>query len=603
MTCYAKMAGSSEPSTYTVTQVTTTQITVFMMAFENVLYPDELLTSPTASFVAATDVGKDFCVAAIPQSCGTIGAVISGTTLVGWGIWNTSTSVADTATITSFTGTSPPLTFSAANTFTAHQVVTYYGFSGVNSQLNGQIAQIPNATGTSFSSGSLITGSGYNGSCGGTCGYATFGFEYRYGTDNTAALQNALNGIPNGGTILLPAGGMMVLGTSQTATRIKLPNNVPVNIRGQGSGSANWEVYYQIPPLQTSLINNPVAMGSEIVVANTALTSGEAFLLSPLPTVNGAQCVLSYHLEDFTLWGGAGVNSDGGNNAGTPLVGFEASPFCRLLIENIEVGNFSGDNLFLNTGPSSFSDMLTMTGSYSLLSGGDGLRLGTAQNMTLINNTFDTNTNYGIQITPIAGQTYFAIWAFEMVGNTISRNGLAEMQLDTGQTLYNSSACDIMNNYWEHDTSNVIPMFNNVGQMPCRFGPQTVVYAPGSGVYSSQIPTPDSPYCPTISSGFGTSPSITCTNGTNAFSINVGTGTIGTTGILAMPNGYVLGDPGGNGWWASCVDVTTPGTANGGFNTKMTASSQTSVTIGGFSNTGAAAWLAGDKLVCSARSF
>ncbi len=136
MTCYAKMAGSSEPSTYTVTQTTTTQITAFMMAFANVLYPDELLTSPSATF-GSGDVGKDICVATIPQSCGTIGAVVSGTSLVGWGVWNTSTTVSSTSTITSFTGTSGTLQFIGTNSFVAHQTVTLYGFTGVNAGLNG----------------------------------------------------------------------------------------------------------------------------------------------------------------------------------------------------------------------------------------------------------------------------------------------------------------------------------------------------------------------------------------------------------------------------------------------------------------------------------
>lgn len=40
---------------------------------------------------------------------------------------------------------------------------------------------------------------------------------------------------------------------------------------------------------------------------------------------------------------------------------------------------------------------------------------------------------------------------------------------------------------------------------------------------------------PTISSGFGTSPSITAANGTAAFTINVGTGGTASSGVLAMP--------------------------------------------------------------------
>jgi hypothetical protein len=113
-----------------------------------------------------------------------------------------------------------------------------------------------------------------------------------------------------------------------------------------------------------------------------------------------------------------------------------------------------------------------------------------------------------------------------------------------------------------------------------------------------------SPLAPTISSGFGgTSPCIggtssgsTCTgsaNGTAAFVINVGSGTMTSTGVLTMPAAA-------NGWNCYATDISNPG-AN---NTKESATAATTVTLTNYNNSGVAtAWSARDILAvsCSAR--
>lgn len=99
--------------------------------------------------------------------------------------------------------------------------------------------------------------------------------------------------------------------------------------------------------------------------------------------------------------------------------------------------------------------------------------------------------------------------------------------------------------------------------------------------------------CPTVSSGFGTSPTITCTNGTPAFSINVGTGGTATSGVFTMPAATT-------GWVIHCDDITTPATNV----TKQTASGTTSATVTNYSwSSTAAAWAASDVLYCQARAF
>lgn len=100
---------------------------------------------------------------------------------------------------------------------------------------------------------------------------------------------------------------------------------------------------------------------------------------------------------------------------------------------------------------------------------------------------------------------------------------------------------------------------------------------------------------PTISSGFGTSPSIVANNGTCAFQVNVGTGGSATSGVIGLPAAS-------NGWNLQCTDITTNSTTV--FLTKQTASTTTTATVGNFSDVAvASAWTASDKLNCSAFAF
>lgn len=101
---------------------------------------------------------------------------------------------------------------------------------------------------------------------------------------------------------------------------------------------------------------------------------------------------------------------------------------------------------------------------------------------------------------------------------------------------------------------------------------------------------------PTVSSGFGTSPSITSGTGTFAFSVNVGTGGTANSGVIA------LGATAANGWSCKCDDVTTKSSTV--FLTKQTATSTTTCTVGNYNTSGvAAAWAASDILVCQANAY
>lgn len=101
---------------------------------------------------------------------------------------------------------------------------------------------------------------------------------------------------------------------------------------------------------------------------------------------------------------------------------------------------------------------------------------------------------------------------------------------------------------------------------------------------------------PTISSGFGTSPSVPNNNGTHAFTVNVGTGGTATSGVIGLPTAA-------HGWICVAQDITTQSSTV--FITKQIAPAAASAcTIGNFNNLGAAAaWVASDVLTVTATAY
>jgi hypothetical protein len=96
---------------------------------------------------------------------------------------------------------------------------------------------------------------------------------------------------------------------------------------------------------------------------------------------------------------------------------------------------------------------------------------------------------------------------------------------------------------------------------------------------------------PTISSGFGVSPSIETNNGSAAFTLNVGTGGTATSGVIGLPTAA-------SGWNCFCTDITTNSATV--FSCKQTASSTTTATLGNFNTAAAAAaWTDSDVLSVS----
>lgn len=103
-----------------------------------------------------------------------------------------------------------------------------------------------------------------------------------------------------------------------------------------------------------------------------------------------------------------------------------------------------------------------------------------------------------------------------------------------------------------------------------------------------------SPTAPTIASGFGTTPSIPNANGTAAFTVNVGTGGVASSGVLTFPTAAT-------GWVVDCTNITNAATSV----TAQTAGTTTSVTLANYSRTTGllTAWVASDVLRCKAMAY
>lgn len=102
---------------------------------------------------------------------------------------------------------------------------------------------------------------------------------------------------------------------------------------------------------------------------------------------------------------------------------------------------------------------------------------------------------------------------------------------------------------------------------------------------------------PTVSSGFGTSPTISANNGTAAFRVNVGTGGSATAGIVGLPTATT-------GWNCYANDITAAA-AHVAYNTVQTASSTTTATLENQtkSSGAAVAWAASDILAVSCFAY
>lgn len=103
---------------------------------------------------------------------------------------------------------------------------------------------------------------------------------------------------------------------------------------------------------------------------------------------------------------------------------------------------------------------------------------------------------------------------------------------------------------------------------------------------------------PTISSGFGGTPTIPASNGTFAFTVNVGTGGAASAGVIALPAAPT-------GWRLNVENMTGTAANRADQRTVQTATTTTTATVQNQTiSTGAAlAWTASDVLIISAMPY
>lgn len=199
---------------------------------------------------------------------------------------------------------------------------------------------------------------------------------------------------------------------------------------------------------------------------------------------------------------------------------------------------------------------------------------------------------------PPAGQ-YIKIINYGSGVVTVARSGQNINGAAANLTLAASSAASPSSVYVESDGTNYFAdshslnattLIGKTWAAPANLGTGT----PASGAFTtiSEVNLLTSNAAPTISSGFGTSPSIASSNGTAAFTVNVGTGGTATSGVIGLPTAA-------NGWVVHCDDLTTQSASV--FITKQTASSTTTATVTQYNTSGVAtAWVASDILHCMA---
>jgi hypothetical protein len=207
---------------------------------------------------------------------------------------------------------------------------------------------------------------------------------------------------------------------------------------------------------------------------------------------------------------------------------------------------------------------------------------GSAITTTTGNSTLNSSNYNIINYVADPGVIYYNVYRTAS-GGTPSTTGLIG-------TLYVSA----VNNSSRSGTN----QFNDTGlagdsSTPPATNTCTGIFRSASGIFS-EIRTPNllvSATAPSISSGFGTSPSIPTNNGIAAFTVKVGTGGTASSGVIGLPTAAT-------GWNCFATDITT--TSATVFMTKQTASTTTSATFGNFNTSGAvAAWADSDILSVS----
>lgn len=204
-----------------------------------------------------------------------------------------------------------------------------------------------------------------------------------------------------------------------------------------------------------------------------------------------------------------------------------------------------------------------------------------------------TNTGVPFTIDGTNGGTTRVILANNVMQGTLANPGNIGISFQNGTTTYNTVSGNSIGGYFTTGISFDAGSSNNtaVGNTIDPTNITTPISDAGTAntkIITNTLSFPNllaSTTAPTISSGFGTSPSIASNNGTSTFRVNVGTGGTATSGVIGLPAAKT-------GWNCQVTDTST------NIVTRETANSTTSVTV-----TAASAWAASDVLIFNCAAY
>ncbi len=457
-------------------------------------------------------------------------------------------------------------------------------------------------------------------------------------TDNNAALTAAEAALPGTGgciyfppaastynfaashTFTLPAGQFSVtyLGAGADVSRLNWP-------AGGGLTVAASSAQHSVHVADLSLLTGAANTGSALTLSNTVLLGNYAQSDVTRVTIRGVDGfaatdswvhgiavvgLSNINFDTVLVYGNSGgVQGDGINLIGVP----GTSPFYGV-VYNIAKSSFYKVNIGLSYG--SYIQGVTVTQS-NFVNGSTGIYVppsGTgATELAVSDSNFNTTSNQVLISSPIAavmfshnlvyvGASTTGFW-FNSTGgqSTFVGNAFSGVSVTGSTGIYASSAqspVTVVGNTFNGLGTAINLQGSTSGWNVCgnQFAGNTtnIGFAGGNNICPTGMSV--SAAVPTVSSGFGTSPSVTASNGTATFRVNVGTGGSASTGVIAM-NATAP-----NGWNCTADDITTITTSV--YRTKMTASTTTTVTLANYGNGAASsAWTASDILQVSCLAY